>query len=504
MTPQNPPWQRLSGRMIWVDLAQSILAMLPAVIAIGIVGVDPGGGQIWPLIALAGVGVLGAIADALRWVFTRYRVTSSYVELKTGIVVRTHRSIQRDRIRSVDIEAKLRHRLSGLRIVSIGAGQQAADGEPALPLDALTASDAESLRDRLLGSEGLPSGTASSTGRTDASIVFARFDPRWVVYNMFNAWAYLLAFGLGWGGLWLLSSFGIDVTGFVVGVLDWESIGWAGTAAIAFLALSIFGAAGLAATYFTEYWNFELARVPGPDGTLLRNRHGLFTTREVGRDENRIRGAQISEPVLWRWMGIADTTVVTTGLSMWSMSQPAAILPRGPAAVARRIATEVLGTGENLFDIPLIEHPQAALRRRLCWANALTAGIALALTGLASMGMLPYATVWVAVALWPCAVGAAVIAYRALGHTIRGPYLVTRSGLLSRATTVLQRHAVSTIVIRESVLQRRLGLCTVSAMTAAGYGGYDTPDLGRREGLNFATQAAPGLLAPFLTETEES
>ncbi|RFS45640.1 hypothetical protein D0Q02_15900 [Micromonospora craniellae] len=493
--------------MIWVDLVQSILSLLPAVVAIWVMGIDPGTGQIWPLIGVAVFGLLGAIADALRWGFTRYRITASHVEVKTGVFLRVHRSIQRDRIRSVDIEARPRHRLAGLRVVKIGAGQQAAEGESALALDAVSAVDARALQDRLLNPTVTPAESdrptpagdeAATADRTRPLAVFARFQPRWVIYNMFNIWAYILAVGFGWGAFWLLGSFGVNVTGFVAGLLDWESIGWVGTAAIAFLAITVVGAIGLALSYFTEYWNFELVRVCGPEGTLLQTRQGLFTTREVNRDENRIRGVQISEPVLWRWMGVSDTSVITTGLSMWSMSQPAAILPRAPVTAARRISAQVLGT-ENPFEAPLAAHPTAALRRRLWWATATATGFGLVLAWLAATGVLPYAAIWTAAALWPCALGAAFIAYRALGHAIAGPYLVTRSGLVSRSTTILQRSAVSTIVIRESLLQRRLGLRSVSAMTAAGYGGYDTPDIEANESVTFAVQAAPGILVPFLT-----
>lgn len=123
-------WQRLHSRMIWVDIARSVASLIPAAVAIWVFGIDPGTGTLWPLIGVAAFGVLGASADALRWVFTRYRVTVGYVEQRTGVLVRNHRSIRRDRIRSVDIEAKLRHRLAGLRVVKIGAGQQTAAGHP--------------------------------------------------------------------------------------------------------------------------------------------------------------------------------------------------------------------------------------------------------------------------------------------------------------------------------------------------------------------------------------
>lgn len=519
---QQPPvtatseWQRLSARIIWVDLLMTVISILPAVLAIWVFGVDATGGQIWPLIGLAAFGVLGGIFDVLRWIFTRFRITASYVELKTGVIFRQHRSIQRDRIRSVDVEAKLRHRVARMRVVTIGAGQQTAAGEAALALDALSAEDARALQHELLSEvteapaekqplDCQPDATPSSDAApsdTPAAVapptVFARFEPTWFIYHMFNVWAYILALGLGWGAVWLLSSIGLDVTGFVVGLLDWEAIGWVGTVVIAVVVTGALGAVGLGLLYFTENWNFELARVRSRDGTMLRTRKGLFTTREVNRDENRIRGMQISEPVLWRWMGVSDTNVITTGLDVWSMSEPAAILPRGPVRRAREVAGQVLGDRQNPFEIPLPPHPRSALRRRLFWATCVAAGVAGILTWLAVTDVIPYGMIWSAAGVWLVGLLGAVVAYRALGHTLTDRYVITRSGLLSRSTTVLQRSAVSTIVIKESLLQRRLGLRTVSTMTAAGYGGYDTPDMDTEESLDFAVRAAPGLLDPFL------
>ncbi|HIW99574.1 MAG TPA: PH domain-containing protein, partial [Candidatus Nesterenkonia stercoripullorum] len=204
-------WKRLSGRIIWVDLIISMLSVLPAVVAILLFGVDASG-QMWPLIGLAAFGVLGAIFDVVRWIFTRFRVTPSHVELATGVVMRRHRSIQRDRIRSVDVEAKLRHRIARMRVVNIGAGQQAAAGESALALDALSADDARALQNELLsrvpsaedsgllhepgpdvssaGGDSVPDTGADDDGRRTAATetgeplrVFARFEPSWVIFN---------------------------------------------------------------------------------------------------------------------------------------------------------------------------------------------------------------------------------------------------------------------------------------------------------------------------------
>jgi len=536
-------WQRLSARIIWVDLVISVLSSLPAVIAIWAFDLDDGASQIWPLLGLAAFGVVGALLDLVRWIVTRFRITDSHVELRTGLLVRQRRTIQRDRIRTVDVTAKLRHRVTRLRVVTIGAGQQTAAGEAALPLDALSVEDASALQ-RVLLRESAPNARRTESGRTEVAgtdpvrstgaeggrdqagsggpqphdhadepgtadptdepiQVFARFEPTWVIYNMFNIWAFVLAIGLLWGALWLLSAVGIDLVGFALGLLDWTAIGWIGTALIAVVVVGALGAIGLGVSYFIENWNLELARVRSSEGTLLRTRKGLFTTREINRDENRIRGAQISEPVLWRWMGVSDTSVITTGLDAWSASEPTAILPRGPVRRARRVAGQVLGDSANPFHADLERHPRTALHRRLRWATATCLGIGGVLTVLSITDVVPSWTIWAAIAFLPVSLVAAVLAYRALGHTITDRYVITRSGLLNRSTTVLQRSAVSTIVIRESVLQRWLGLRSVSTMTAAGDSGYDTPDIGRADSLDFAVRAAPGILDPFLVPRAE-
>lgn len=492
------PWSRLSPRVIWVDLVLTVLSLSPTIVALALA--DDGVADIaWPLVAIAAFGIVSAASDAVRWIFSRYRVTGSHVELRSGVIFRRHRSVRRERIRSVDTEAKLRHRLSGMRMVRIGAGQQSAAGESAFTLDALAADDAVALQAALLSPV-----TAAAADESDESDepaeprrVFATFSPRWVIYNIFNAWAYLIALGIGAAVFGVLSGVGIDVYGWVSGLYDWGSLGWQGTALTALIAVTVFGVLGLAVNYFTEYWGFELARVPGPEGNQLRTRQGLFTTREVNRDENRIRGVQLNEPLFWRWMGVTDTHVITTGLDVNAMTDPAAVLPRTHRSVARRVAADVLGEPESIYDTPLHRHPPAALRRRLWWATLITLAVAAVLGVVVASGAISPAWMLSVAAVWPLALAGAVLAYRALGHAAVGPYLIIRAGLFNRATYVLRRDAVSTVAVKESFFQRRLGLRTVSVMTAAGYGEYAIPDIDVRGSTALAEHSAPGILDEF-------
>lgn len=512
-------WRTLSGRVVVVDFAKSVIAVLPGVLAIAVFGVAPTLEALWPFAAIAAWGVLSAIADIVRWLFTRYRITPTEIERRTGLLVRRHRSVRRDRIRSVDSHAKLRHRIAGLRVVTIGAGQQAAAGEAAFLLDALTRADAEQLRAELLrecpAADVAVDPAAQNADSADAADsagaaelpqrveVLARFRPWWVVYNMFSVWAYLMAIGLLWGAFWLGQTFGLDLIELTGRVIDWEGIGWQGALLVGLVGGGLIGAVGMGLNFFTSYWRFELARVRSAEGGFLRTRRGLFSTREINRDELRVRGISVGEPLLWRWMRMADTNVITTGLSIWDMEVPTAILPRGPRSVALAAATRVLGEDPCPIETPLPRHPPAALRRRLWWATAIAAVPVVAVAVPVATAAVPPWVLWLALGVWPVALLAAVVAYRALGHAIAGDYLVVRAGLLSRTTSALRRDAVSTIAVRQSVLQRRLGLSTVSAMTAAGWSIYEAPDVAAADAVPFAAAAAPGLIDEFLVAPAE-
>lgn len=103
-----------------------------------------------------------------------------------------------------------------------------------------------------------------------------------------------------------------------------------------------------------------------------------------------------------------------------------------------------------------------------------------------------------AVVAVPVGVLLALDAYRSLGHTLSGGYLVTRSGSVRRSTAALRRTGVIGWTVKQSFFQRRAGLLSVTATTAAGAGAYTAHDTDASEGLAFASDAVPGLLEPFL------
>jgi putative membrane protein len=106
---------------------------------------------------------------------------------------------------------------------------------------------------------------------------------------------------------------------------------------------------------------------------------------------------------------------------------------------------------------------------------------------------------WIAaVVATPPALALALDDYRNLGHGLSGDYLVTRYGAGSRHTVALLRSGVIGWTVRRSLFQRRAGLVTIAATTAANNGEYLIRDVGESEGLSFAAEAVPDLLTPFL------
>lgn len=101
-----------------------MLRELPLLIG-GIVLGSTTGNQSWTAAVLAwtiGVGVA-------RWFTTSYRIDadpeSGQVQLRTGLLQRKVLSLPRNRIRSVQSDARLLHRMLGLAILRVSTGQEA-------------------------------------------------------------------------------------------------------------------------------------------------------------------------------------------------------------------------------------------------------------------------------------------------------------------------------------------------------------------------------------------
>ena len=495
MDETTQQWSRLDPRMIAVHPIRQLVGLLPVLAIVLITGRN----SVFQISAAVGLVVALLVFGALRWYTTRYRVTAERVELRSGLLNRQQRSVRRDRVRTVDITAGPVHRVFGLSVVQLGTGSTQPGQLSSLSLDAVPAAEAERLRLSLLDRSTLDAAAPSTQDRPDApqGEVIAGMRWSWLRYAPLTTSGLVAVGALVGFGLNLANELGLAPTDIgAVQRAGEELSGVSPTLAIAMIVATVLlvGVTGSLLIYTEGWWGYRLTREP--DGTLLVRR-GLLTTRALSVEEKRLRGAEVSETILLRAGRGGRTSAVTTGLS--ARSSGGALLPPAPRQEAHRVAGAALRTDpRHATAAPLTRHPAAALTRRLTRA-LLPAALLVALAWLLHV-LFPTrwpAGLWpVALVLLPIAVLLAIDRYRNLGHALTANHVVTRAGSLLRRTVALQRDGIIGWRVRQSAFQRRVGLVTLDAITAAGAGHYPAVDVSFARAVELVGEVSPGLLPP--------
>lgn len=542
-------WHGLSRLSVWANCAGSTLLTVPvAIVATVVLALTPPAWW-WALLPIpaAVVFLVGTTyLDLLRLRAVGYRVTDERMEMRSGLIAKAYRSIPRERVRSVDVAAPLYVRVFGLCTVTVGTGESAgAGGSDQLQLQFVTAEQGEQLRRDLLQRGPAP----KATGEGDASGVeegpeeeeLARLNPRWFAY----APATGATLGIGIGALATLAGINAQMGG-----RGWEWLSdWLGLPSgaeigsfimerllllvpLTLFALLLLGVVVTLVVAVETWWEYRLTRQS--DGTV-RLRRGLLTSVSLSVEGRRLNGLALREPFVLRSVGGAEVRAVATGLAAGDEQKTAAksrLSPAMPGARARGLAATLLQTPDSPFGPALRVHPRAALRRRFTRAGMTTlvaAAVAGALTWVhvqlrgvwaeawssvevEAMGVPLTAGAAEAIPMWVWFAAAALFgavafwyavgSYRGLGHGVHPRHLVVRRGMAVRTTVAMERSAVIGWRITRSPFQRRLGLADVSATTAAGEGQYTATDVGLGQGLAWADESVPDLLAPFVERVE--
>ncbi|MCE7004716.1 PH domain-containing protein [Kibdelosporangium philippinense] len=350
-------WRRLDGRVV---VATAIWAALFLIAAIAVMWWREA--PWWLHLSVTGAVVIVVAYEAVRWLKTRYRLTDERIELMSGILFRAHRSIPRQRIRSVDVMAEPISRMLGIARVKIGTGHRVSSTTNAvLSLDALAKPDADWMRHDLIQPTGI-----------DDETTIARIDWKWIKYALLSIW--VLALGAGAVGLVYK---GLDIIGanpdkeVIPAVIRWLStVPLAPVITMIVLATLLVGVIGALGLYVEMWWNFRLVREPNGS---LRAARGLVVTRSVTLEEERLRGVEVAEPLLLRWGGGAYTYAVATGTGTAeeenSIYNTSALLPPAPLGEAHRVAANVLRESQApTQSVRLVPHTKLARSRRLRWA----------------------------------------------------------------------------------------------------------------------------------------
>ena len=471
-------WQRLSPRMLVVHPVHELLRQIPVLIGSLVLG-SATGNPMWALFGLALIVGYGLA----RWFTTSYRIGADEVQLRTGVLQRKVLSVPRNRIRSVSTDARLLHRLLGLTVLRVSTGQEA-KGDTAFALDAVQAEQVPRLRAIMLADSLAPAEEdANEPGRE-----LARWQPSWLRYSplSFTGLAMILAavglaYQAGVGAALQdsrLARSGLDAA---------ERFGVFASLAVVVVTVLVVSVVLSVLRSLVTYGNLVLLRrdFAGNDG-VLHLEHGLLRVREHTFDMRRLRGGTLRSPLLVRLFGGARLDAVMTGVD--GAGEASLLLPPCPRATAEAVLSELIARPDAVTG-PLRAHGAAATRRRWTRALALPAVLLIAMVAWYS---------WTPVWLWPiwvvltvCCALLAVDRSRALGHRVDAEWLVARAGSLDRRRDCIAAAGIIGWTVRQTLLQRRAGVATLIAATAAGVKSYRVIDVPAELAWTIAGSASP-------------
>jgi putative membrane protein len=477
-------WQRLSPRMLLVHPLHEALRELPLLIAVVVFG-SATDNSVWVVAVVWVIAVVGVT----RWFTTTYRIDpdpeAGRVQLRSGLLRRRALSVPLNRIRSVETDTRLLHRLLGLTVLRVSTGQQAA-GDTVFELDAVESSQVPRLRAILLAHTGQASAAGPEPAR---AMVLARWRPSWLRYSALSM-SGLVTIGAALGALYQSGAW--DALADSPLSRAWrdaaERFGPQQTAAVA-AGLVLVAAIMLAVLRSAlTYGNLVLSRRPGAAGDVLELSHGLLRVRQHSYDMRRLRGGTLRRPLLVRLFGGARLDAAMTGVT--GAGESSTLLPPCPRVTAEQVLTGLVADPDAVTG-PLRRHGPVATRRR--WTRAMMLPAALG-AGLAVAAVTDGVAAW----YWPAwaalMLGAALLAAdraRALGHRVDQHWLSARTGSWEQRRYCIATAGIIGWTVHQSWFQRRAGVATLIAATAAGVKAYRVLDVPQEWAWSVAAQASP-------------
>ena len=297
----------------------------------------------------------------LSWRFHTFRITGEDVEVRSGVLFRTHRRAPLDRVQGVNLTRPMFARLVGMaKLEVVGAGL-----DSNVKLEYLSTANAEAVRADILRlasgrrlAEAQAAGAASpgrSRRSAAASVVSAGInglisgaeelvtEPESVVHIPVGR---LIASRLlSTSTLWLIAI----IVAIIVGSI-------AGTPWVLFTlipALIGFGA------YWVRTITRSLRYSIAPTSSGVRITFGLFTTITEILPPGRVHAVEVDQSILWRpfgWWAITVNRLSGRGLSDGSNDQFTTVLPVGTRADVERVLRLLL-PGLSESEWPLVfEH----------------------------------------------------------------------------------------------------------------------------------------------------
>lgn len=424
-------------------------------------------------VALAVVLVL-LVLFRLSWRFHTLRIGDDDVEVRSGVLFRTHRRAPLDRVQGVNLTRPMLARLLGLaKLEVVGAGLDAN-----VKLEYLSSKDAEAIRGdilrlasgRRLAEAREAGGERSSLVRQAAATVgsglqgivdgedFSDAEPQSIVRIPLGR---LVASRV-------LSGSTLVLIALVVGIIVAASVS---TLWLLFTVVPMFLA-------FGAYYVRSIARglrysiAPTPDG--VRVTFGLFTTVSEIVPPGRVHAIEVRQPLMWRpfgWWSVSVNRLSGRASTDTSNDQLAAVLPIGTRAdVERVLGIFAPGLSDDEWTLvfrdgilgPVENDPYVTTPRRARWLR-------------------PFS-------------------WRRNGLLVTADALLMRRGWIWRSLSVLPLARLQSVGLQQGPIARAAGTATVTGHVIAGNVQTSIGAIDRADALEMFARAARGGVAAAATD----
>lgn len=423
------------------------------------------------------IAVVGLVARVLSWQRRTFSFDGEVVRVDSGVLSRSHRSLDVARIQQVEIHRGPVQRVFGLASLRIETAGSAS--EPEVDLRVLPEADAVALRAAVRVSkaraDGKPVRTRAdgdtddidATGLDEGRPVLRVPMKHVVISSVTGARLLVLPAIIGGALQFIGQQMGtvIDGTvGFITtqGTELVERPSWP-LIALSALAILLVTLVAAIAVGVVRDGNFRIERI---DDDLHISR-GLISTRESVVPLRRVQLVEVQRNWLRRLLGYAVVRVRSAGGSTGGDGR--VTVPLLPEQDVDGLLGEIL---PGVPGVPeLTAHPRQALRRGLYRWLRPPAALAVLVWGLPALfsvldvpivGGLRIAVL----VLLPLSVVLAFVEHRHLGHGLTERVLAARQGALSITTTIAPVVKVQAVSSRANFFQRRLGLTTLTGHVA--------------------------------------
>ena len=418
----------------------------------------------------AGIAALAVIGGLLlfiagfyfSWRMHTFRITDEVVEVRSGILFRTHRKGRLDRIQGINIVRPFLARLVGTAKLEVNVAGQDAN----VQLEYLGSTAADDLRRDILR---LASGTqeaeaVSAEPVRDAAgnlieqrvseLLAPELDPTLAAPQS----VVKMHLGRLVGSL-LLSSTTLVLIAFVIGAIITVSL----TGELFILAALLPAAIGFGSFYvqrFTRSLRYSIAGTP--DG--VRVGFGLLTTSNETLPPGRIHSVQVTQPLLWRpagWWEIKVNRASTSSTKGAAGQANTTILPVGDIHDVMKVLGLVL---PDLAEDDMVQ---------LLYRGLVSKGGDDGFTNSPKRA---------AILRW--------FSWRRNGFAVAPNAVLIRKGAIFRELVVVPHARLQSVAVQDGPLRRAVGVASVRVHTVAG---PITPTLGaidRADALHFFSEVA--------------